>query len=57
MSLDLHIEADCVLTIPMLNTALIKAGALEIDQVNGALEAVFASGAQSRLSRMVHNIL
>ncbi|AHL31462.1 hypothetical protein CD58_00445 [Pseudomonas brassicacearum] len=44
MSLDLHIEADRVLTIPMLSTALAKAGATEVENVNGALEAAFASG-------------
>ncbi|MGX1172250.1 hypothetical protein [Pseudomonas sp. R151218B TE3479] len=44
MSFDLHIEADSVLTVPMLSMALMKAGAIEVDNLNGALEAVFASG-------------
>ena len=44
MSLDLHIEADSVLTVPMLSMALKKAGAIDVDNLNGALEATFASG-------------
>lgn len=44
MSLDLYLEADNALTSATLGEALENAGALEVDMVDGGLEAAFISG-------------
>jgi len=44
VSLDLYLEADNALTVPALGLALETAGALEVNMVNGGLEAAFMSG-------------
>lgn len=44
MSLDLYLEADNVLTAPAFEQALKNAGALEVNTLDGGLEAVFISG-------------
>ena len=44
MSLDLYLEADNELTVPLLEQALENAGALEVYRVDGALKADFISG-------------
>lgn len=44
MSLDLYLEADNALTTLALGQALENAGAMEVNMVDGGLEAAFISG-------------
>lgn len=44
MSLDLYLEADKELTVPILELALEKAGAFEVYRLDGVLKADFISG-------------